>query len=181
MRRHLASSENIMRTAAIYSGSKLRFTHMAWFTGAAIARRGADCSHAKRIICVGTCGGFRQDLQPGSICDCHGHSKNTGYGRTAKFWLSSGCRYGFDAGFRSNGRSASIKTASGIVLTRGQFYAGVPTRNIPDYSAAAANVLAVETRAHSLSGHCARCNAAVLAVDGRTANRRKYGKLSATP
>ncbi|MCA9949276.1 MAG: nucleoside phosphorylase [Anaerolineales bacterium] len=146
-------------------------SHGVGSPGAAIAFEELIAAGAKRIIRVGTCGGFRQDLQPGSIVIATAAVQNTGYGReTVPIGYPAVADMALTLALEATAVQHQLQTASGIVLTRDNFYAGVPTRNIPDYKVlAAANVLAVEMECAALFivGALRQVQtAAVLAVDG---------------
>ncbi len=139
--------------------------------GAAIAFEELIAAGAKRIIRVGTCGGFRADLQPGSLVIATAAVQNTGYGReTVPIGYPAVANMELTTALKATAVQHQTTAASGIVLTRDNFYAGVSTWDIPDYKVLSkAHVLAVEMECAALFivGALRQVQtAAILAVDG---------------
>ncbi len=139
--------------------------------GAAIALEELIAAGAQRIIRVGTCGGFRADLQPGSLVIATAAVQNTGYGReTVPVGYPAVADMNLTTALKTTAVQHQTTTANGIVLTRDNFYAGVQTQDTPDYKQLAeANVLAVEMECAALFivGALRQVQtAAILAVDG---------------
>lgn len=146
-------------------------SHGVGAPGAAIAFEELIAAGGKRIIRVGTCGGFRQDLQAGSVIIASAAVQNTGYGReTVPVGYPAVADMRLTGALITTAVQHQVTPISGIVVTRDNFYAGVQTADVPDYKLlAAANVLAVEMECAALFivGSLRQVQtAAILAVDG---------------
>ena len=139
--------------------------------GAAIAFEELIAAGARRIICLGTCGGLQTDIDSGHLVIATAAVQNTGYGREM---VPKGYPAVADPqlilALQEAAAASATPHASGLVLTRDGFYGGVDAPFLPDYNVmSAANVQAVEMECAALfivgSLRAVR-TAAILAVDG---------------
>lgn len=139
--------------------------------GAAVAFEELIAAGARQIIRVGTCGGIQPHIVSGDLVVATAAVDNTGYGRES---LPPGYPASADVVLTYHLQHLAAayhpRTFSGLIITRDNFYAGVPTPFTPDYKImASARVLAVEMECAALF-HIANLRgiqaAAILAVDG---------------
>lgn len=139
--------------------------------GAAVAFEELIAAGAKQIIRVGTCGGIQPTIVSGDLVVATAAVDSTGYGRES---LPPGYPATADVTLTYQlqrlAAATHPRTFSGLIITRDNFYAGVPTPFTPDYQImASARVLAVEMECAALF-HVANLRgvqaAAILAVDG---------------
>lgn len=151
-------------------------SHGVGAPGAAIAFEELIAAGARSIIRAGTCGGLQPGINAGDLVVATAAVQNTGYG-------SQTVPDGYPAVADARLTLALLETAagataaaanhaihSGIVVTRDNFYSGVPIPGLADYKALSqANVVAVEMECAALFilGSLRRVQtAAILAVDG---------------
>lgn len=139
--------------------------------GAAIAFEELIAAGARRLIRVGTCGGLQADLQPGDLIVATAAVQNTGYGReTVPPGFPAVADLDLTLALRQAAQTAGRSVRMGIILTRDNFYRGLPLPDLPDYQQlAAAGVLAVEMECAALFlvGALRQARtAAILVVDG---------------
>ncbi len=143
--------------------------------GAAIAFEELIAAGARQIIRVGTCGALQPHIQSGDIVVAAA-VQHTGYVRES---VPDGYPAVADPDLTIALRQAVNNQRShvGIVLTRDNFYAGVPTAYTPDYAILSqAQVLAVEMECAALFvvGSLRRVQTgAVLVVDGNVLQQKE--------
>lgn len=163
----------------LYRGTPITVcSHGVGAPGAAVAFEELIAAGAQRIIRVGTCGGLQAHIQAGRLVIAAAAVQNTGYGRetvpdgypavadlslTQALWL------------RTKAVDPAIKP--GIVLSRDNFYAGVPAPAAPDYRVMSkAGVLAVEMECAALflvGSLRGVATAAILVADGNVLDSKE--------
>lgn len=144
--------------------------------GAAIAFEELIVAGAQRIIRVGTCGGLQPDIVPGELIVAHAAVQNTGYGReTAPDGYPATADPALTLALARAAAGTNHSVRSGIVLSRDNFYPGLPGTATPDYrTMSAARVLAVEMECAALflvGGLRGVATAAILVTDGNVLNK----------
>jgi uridine phosphorylase len=143
-------------------------SHGVGAPGAAVAFEELIAAGAQIIVRVGTCGGMQPNIHAGHLIIAAAAVDNTGYGRET---VPAGYPAAADPALTLALETAAGPAArTGIVLSRDNFYAGVPVAGAPDYrSLSQARVLAVEMECAALflvgALRGAR-TAAILVVDG---------------
>jgi uridine phosphorylase len=143
-------------------------SHGVGAPGAAIAFEELIAAGAQTIVRVGTCGGMQPDIRAGQLVIAAAAVDNTGYGRET---TPAGYPAAADPALTLALQAAAGPAAqAGVILSRDNFYAGVPVAGAPDYRALSqARVLAVEMECAALflvgALRGAR-SAAILVVDG---------------
>jgi uridine phosphorylase len=153
-------------------------SHGVGAPGAAIAFEELIAAGAKRLLRVGTCGGLQPQVQDGHLVIATAAVQQTGYGReTTAARLPGRGRSGNGAGPAPGCRRPSQTWHSGIVITRDNFYPGVPTIHTADYQVMSqANVLAVEMECAALfivGSLRGVPTGAILAVDGNVLAKKE--------
>ncbi|MFO7662236.1 MAG: nucleoside phosphorylase [Chloroflexota bacterium] len=146
-------------------------SHGVGAPGAAVAFEELIIAGAQRILRVGTCGGLQPDIQTGQLIIATAAVQNTGYGReTAPEGYPAVADLVLTQTLRQAAETAGHSIRAGIVLSRDNFYAGVPAPAAPDYRVMSqARVLAVEMECAALfvvGSLRGIATAAILAVDG---------------
>lgn len=155
-----------------YQGSPVTVcSHGIGAPGAAIAFEELIAAGARRLIRVGTCGSLQPDIDAGALIIATAAVQHTGYGReTAPAGYPAVADLDLTQALRQAASEAGQPFRSGIVLSRDNFYAGVPVADRPDYQAvSAARVLGVEMECAALfivGSLRGVQTAAILAVDG---------------
>lgn len=143
-------------------------SHGVGAPGAAIAFEELIAGGGRTIVRVGTCGGMQADIHAGQLIVATAAVQNTGYGRES---VPAGYPAAADPALTlALQRAAGERARAGIVLSRDNFYAGVPVAGAPDYRVLSqARVLAVEMECAALFlvGNLREARtAAILVVDG---------------
>ena len=146
-------------------------SHGVGAPGAAIAFEELIAAGGRRIIRVGSCGGFQKTLKSGDIVIAAAAVQHTGYGReTVPNGYPAVADLDVSFALREAAKNRGIDCPIGIVLTRDNFYAGAITNHTPNYVLLAeANVLAVEMECAALfiiGSLRGVQTGAILAVDG---------------
>jgi uridine phosphorylase len=139
--------------------------------GAAIAFEELIAAGAKRLLRVGTCGALQSGLQAGNLVVVTAAVDNTGYGReTVPPGYPAVADPTLTLALTKAISQAGHLACMGLVLTRDNFYRGVPVSAEPIYQTMSqANILAVEMECSALFivGTLRQVQtAAVLVVDG---------------
>jgi uridine phosphorylase len=139
--------------------------------GAAIAFEELIAAGARRLLRVGTCGGLQPQVEDGHLVIATAAVQQTGYGReTTPPGYPAVADPEMILALRRAAAGHPQTWHSGIVLTRDNFYPGIPSIHTPDYQVMSqANVLAVEMECAALflvGSLRGVPTGAILAVDG---------------
>lgn len=173
----LAENREYRTLRGVFEGTAVTVaSHGVGASGAAIAFEELIAAGGKRLIRVGTCGGIQIGIDSGDLVIATAAVQSTGYGReTVPEGYPCVASPDLVLALRRAAKARQRPFREGFVLSRDNFYPGVPTPYTPNYTTlAAAQVLAVEMECSTLflvGSLRGVQTGAILAVDGNVLHK----------